>query len=351
MAARPLKRKLSSRQLTASANQVDAAIEKQERARSQKEEHRMLAEITGELQQCPEKIVKAYMLVVETDACLPKKEGGAGSTLEFSEHYQTLSRLPLGYLRTTFLPTFIPALLAGDEMTKLLAQDPEVDFKIMMALLVVGRNHAFGPKREPEFVAAYRRRHEMHGHPCAKLSWGTDHIINWNKEGLYKLLPVKPKRLLPNDYAKHSYSAVTIGNGKIKASLGKYGAIVDASWEIQKNWDFAEASLVDENGDYPVKLASFFAGNEAFQAYVAPEFSMVVANSDAGSGSTPKGKPGKQARQMVRRGTPVALTELFKDDAEAPDGPQQPPAEEVTIEGQDAVDAAADVLQNLNAPQ
>ena len=357
MAARPIKRKVSSRQLVASANQVDAAVEKQERARTQKEEHRMLQEIVGELQQMPDKIAKAYMLVVESDACLPKKESTEGAPLEFSEHYQTLARLPLGYLRSTFLPVFLPALTSADVMAKLISQDADVDFKLMMAVLVVQRNHPFGPKSEPKFVAAYRRRHEVRGYPCAKLCWNEKFEIDWNKEGLFTLLPPRPKRLLQNDWTKHSYKEVSIGNGRIKASLGKYGAIVDATWKIEKNWDYGEAVLVDENGDYPVKLASFFATNEAFQAYVAPEFTLVTASDPdgAGSTSTPKAKAGKRAREMVRRGTPVTLTDIFKEPASGaePEVVMESPAssKQSPVEGQAVVDAASQVLENLNADQ
>ena len=203
MAARPLKRKLSSRQLQASANQVDAAVEKQERARTQKEEHRMLQEIMGELQQVPEKIQKAYMLVVESDSCLPKKDSVEGSPMEFSEHYQTLSRLPLGYLRSTFLPIFLQHSPLQMSWPKLLSQDGEADFKLMQAVLVVQKSHPFGPKLEPKFVAAYRRRHEMRGHPCAKLSWWHETTSDQlePRRGSTNSCQSKPKRLLPNDYA------------------------------------------------------------------------------------------------------------------------------------------------------
>ena len=58
----------------------------------------------------------------------------------------TLGRLPLGYLRSTFLPVFLPALTSGEVMAKLLSRDAEVDWKMMMALLVVQKSSPIRPE-------------------------------------------------------------------------------------------------------------------------------------------------------------------------------------------------------------
>ena len=193
-------------------------------------------------------------------------------------------------------------------------------------------------------MAAYKRRAELHGHPCAKLCWNSEYVIDWNAEGLYKLLPAVPKRLAVNDYHKHRYDSVSIGGGGVKVSLGKYGTIVDANWRIEKNWDFGEAELVDEDGSYGLKLATFFSADERWKAYVEPEFAMVAAVDRDDVSTTPKGK--KAARQMVRRATPVTLSELFSAPPSAQPADTQAD-ENQKAEGQDILDAAAAVVSEL----
>eukprot|EP00403_Amphidinium_massartii_P024252 CAMPEP_0178390044 /NCGR_PEP_ID=MMETSP0689_2-20121128/10441_1 /TAXON_ID=160604 /ORGANISM="Amphidinium massartii, Strain CS-259" /LENGTH=369 /DNA_ID=CAMNT_0020010537 /DNA_START=164 /DNA_END=1273 /DNA_ORIENTATION=+ len=266
------KRAASTREMEQKDRKQEEAITARVEAEEATKRKQDIEKIRLELENNPKKVKRALLLVCESNACLPKQEGPTTPPKEqpFSDHYELLVRMPVGFLHSKMLPKLVQNLDSAT-VKKLIEKDGKIDQKMLMATLVVSPSHPFAPRLPSELLHVYTRRAERRGKPCSDLCWSPDFVVDWQKFGLYRMQPELPAGASEAEQTQHKYTTVVFAKS-ITAALGEYGNLIDGSWVIVENHDFSSACIQKGDGTFSTPLKSFFANSREFAQMIEPEY-------------------------------------------------------------------------------
>mmetsp|Transcript_35178 Transcript_35178/g.64236 ORF Transcript_35178/g.64236 Transcript_35178/m.64236 type:complete len:337 (+) Transcript_35178:66-1076(+) len=191
---------------------------------------------------------------------------------DFPDYYNFLHKVPRHWLCSTVLGPLDARF--GDEQLERFMAKKNKDFylEVLEFACAVDRAQPFGPKVRAEWRSIYQERIKKIG-LLRQLSILPDGEIEFESSGFYTLLPVfDPDGDV--EPADHAYTEVAVGN-HFKVSLGPFGGVINASWQIQKNHLAHEAFVANQAGKKPQLLKDFFEEVDGFIQFIEPLYKFV----------------------------------------------------------------------------
>jgi hypothetical protein len=121
--------------------------------------------------------------------------------------------------------------------TALIAKDKHVGQKLLQLAATIPAKSPFGPSCKAEWLDIYTKRvAAMHWSP-ASIVFDATFAVNWDLSGHFKLLPVKPELVAPED---HKYEMISFKG--IEVPVGS-DLVIRGTWHICENWDHMAACV------------------------------------------------------------------------------------------------------------
>eukprot|EP00971_Amphidinium_carterae_P255084 5064002-Amphidinium_carterae.1 len=245
---------------------------------------------------------------------------------DFSSDYYFLHKVPRAWLMQKVMGVIDKRFSDSKLQKKMYGNDGEYYLKLLEYAACVKRNDPFGEKVRAAWVQEYSSRIGSLGLlPC--LSVTEEGVIEWSRTGLFKLLPVFDGDCNGCVAEQHKYTEVSFAH-KVTVSLGGFASVLDATWEVDKNWCVQEAVCARRDGKQPLILADFFAGCSAFEQLVAPMYKF-VDEGDKRKGHRAKEDVAKEEGGKINLKRKRSYRDYVK--AEVSEPLQTPPKEKASV--------------------
>eukprot|EP00971_Amphidinium_carterae_P345575 6486600-Amphidinium_carterae.2 len=245
------------------------------------------------------------------------KEAKSEVEPDFSSDYYFLHKVPRAWLMQKVMGVIDKRMSDPKLQKKMFAQDGEYYLKLLEFAACVRRNDPFGDKVRAAWVQEYTARIESFD-LLGGLGVTDEGVIEWSRTGLFKLLPVFNGDGDGSGAASHKYMEVSFAR-KVTVSLGAFASVIDASWEVDKNWCVREAFCARRGGKQALLFADFFAGCIEFEQLVAPMYKF-LADGDKKKSQRAKeiatkeegGKINMKRKRSYREYVKAEVTDVFQ---------------------------------------
>lgn len=204
----------------------------------------MLAEIIEELGRDPRKIARCHKYSLRNVFLPASAKAGDDDEEEevetFNEGCHKLRKVPLWFL-DQWLPERCHGLRNFNSKNAR-KQDSKITHKLLCCICLTDVSRPFGTKVIRDFEDFLNRR-------VASLPFAAhmrvDSMIDFNRCGVYKLLPERPDASTPELRQAHTYSRITLGT--LETAL-PVEINVTAAWVLADNWNAWQATLRAPSG-------------------------------------------------------------------------------------------------------